>query len=132
MDHRHQIAVRSRDQVDFTIGPRQLFFEHDHGENRCPGGDIAGARCDAMCGHHAGARVALGRAKRNPGGELAGRVEQAGARRRQGAGFVPGDQDLRQDVTQPPGILASGDPVIELPGHHGIERAGFQVNREHA
>jgi hypothetical protein len=129
--HGHQIAGRGGDQVQLVMHPAELVLEHDHREDAGTGADVAGARCDGVGGHHAGAGVTLWWAHRSIGVQRAGRVQQPSAGIGQRAGRLTGSADRRQQAAQrrQPAV---GDQVIERAEHGGVIAAGADVDREHA
>ena len=130
--HAGQIAGRGGDQIDFRAQRGQLVLEHHGGEDRCAGGDIAGAAAHGVRGHHAGARIAFGRGERNARLQHAGWVEQRRALRRERAGRRARDERLGQQVLEFPRLRGHFGQRVELLDERPLIGLRLRVDREHA
>ena len=75
VNHRNRRAVRRCDHVDFPVNAKQLVHD-DHGKVGCTGRDVAGPDAHRVGRSHARSGVALRRAERDAGLQIAARVEQ--------------------------------------------------------
>ena len=127
--HGNGVADRGGHEVDLLGGGvLQGVLEHDHREDRGARADVAGALGDGVRRDHAGAGVALRRAQRAAGLEVARGVEQARAL----IGKVPGDVaghehtgkkvlDLPLDALARHELVELGDLCGVVVEHHGVD-----------
>ena len=73
--HGNRVACGGGNHINFGVNFAQGLFQHNHGKNAGAGADIAGAGRHAVGGGHAGSGVALRRAERNTGLQIAGGVQ---------------------------------------------------------
>ena len=107
-------------------------LEHDHREDRGARAHVAGALRDGVRGDHARAGIALGRAERAAGLEVARGVKQARAVGREVAGALPRHEHVRQQVLDLPRDAVLGDARVELLDHGAVVVLRRRVDREHA
>ena len=110
---------------------REGALEDSHQEDGGTARDVAGALRDRVGRDHAGARIALGRAKRDAGPQRPGRVDERGTLGGQYARVLAGAQHGREDVAQTPRdqALDHGLVLVEVGLDVGARR---RVDREHA
>ena len=130
--HAGQVAGWGGDEVDFRMQARQLVLEHDHGENRSAGGDVAGAHADGVGGDHAGARVAFRRGEDDARLKGAGRVEQFGAFGGERAGRGARHERTGQQVLKLPRLRGDFLDRVESLDELGFVGMGGRVDGEHA
>ena len=131
MDHRDRRAVGRHHHVDLSVQLGEGALEDSHEEDGGAARDVAGALGDRVRGDHAGTRVALGRAQRDPGLERAGRVDERGPLGGERARVLSRAQHGREHVAQAPRdhVGDQGLVLIEV----GLNVcAALGVNREHA
>ena len=75
VNHRNRCAVRRCDHIDLPVNAKQLVHD-DHGKVGCTGRDVAGPDAHRVGRSHARSGVALRRAERDAGLQIAARVEQ--------------------------------------------------------
>ena len=131
VDHRHGASVGRGHDVDGLVGTRKLLLQHNHGERRRSGGDVARALLHGVGGYHARACVAFGRTERDTGFQPSRGVELAGTFGRQASGVLTGHQDAGQDVAQLPAVARSNQ-LLELLHHRSGIVLRFGVDGQHA
>ena len=131
VDHGDRRAVGGRDHVDFRVDLGQRLFQDDHGKNAGACADIAGARGDTVCCHHAGAGVALRWQNGMPGCSVPW-VEPLRPLDGQHTGVLACGQNGRQQFDKIHGAALLVCQRVKFCEHCGIISAGGAVNREHA
>ena len=71
-------------------------------------------------GYHAGPGVALGRAERGTGAEMAAYVETTSALFGEASGILTGQEYFREDILKLPAEAARSDEFVELGYHRGV------------
>ena len=133
MHHGNGVADRRGHEVDLGHGGvLERVLQNDHREDRGARGDVAGARSHGVGGDHAGAGVALGRAERATGLEVAVDVEERRTLGSEVAGALARDQDLGQQVLDLPAHALGGDELVELGDHGRVVVVRLGVDGEHA
>ena len=132
VDHGDRRAVGGRDHVDFRVDSGQRLFQDDHGKNAGTCADIAGARGDTVCCHHAGAGVALRWAERYAGLQRAGGIEPLRPLDGQHTGVLACGQNGRQQFDKIHGAALLVCQRVKFCKHCGVIPAGGAVDREHA
>ena len=130
--HRHGIARRGRDQVEFVVCVRERMLQHHHREDARACADVAGARDDRVGGDHAGTGVALGRAERDSWPKGARGVEQGGALGGQLARMPTGGEHLGEQVGHVQPRRSAGHESIERREQPCVVVVRRGVDREHA
>ena len=131
MHHGHRVPGRGGDHVKLRVDPSEGLLQHHHGEDGGARRHVPGARGHAVCGHHAGACVPLGRTDREAGPQKSAGVQEPCAVLGEGTRIGPGGQDLWQHVPQPPGNIILRKYLIKAVEHIYVKVTGHAVNGEH-
>ena len=110
----------------------QLFFENDHRERARTGRNITRTRRNGVCCRHSRSRVSFRWAEGDAGADFAARIEEFCAFFGERSGIFTGDENLREQVADFPGITAGLDEFVKSLDHVFPIIMRFLVNREHS
>ena len=128
--HCHRLSGRCCDHVDLAVHA-EFVVGHDHREVRRTGRHVARPLTHGVCCHHARARIAFARGKRNARLQIPCGIQEGCALRCQFSCHLPGDEDLRQNLPQLPGHALGLCQRVKLFHHPLVVVILRAVDREH-